>query len=106
VIDFGRVRQARRAGDRRRHGGRRCGATGVAHRRLPDGRASIPVRAPPRAGRQGDHDSRRTPPQSPGRHVRVPLGLLVAVTGVSGSGKSSLVFDIIDRAIRRACMLP
>ena len=30
--------------------------------------------------------------------VRIPLGLLVAVTGVSGSGKSSLVFDILDRA--------
>jgi excinuclease ABC subunit A len=33
--------------------------------------------------------------------VRLPLGLLVAVTGVSGSGKSSLVFDILDRAIRQ-----
>jgi excinuclease ABC subunit A len=33
--------------------------------------------------------------------VRVPLGLQVAVTGVSGSGKSSLVFDILDRALRQ-----
>jgi len=33
--------------------------------------------------------------------VRLPLGLLVAVTGVSGSGKSSLLFDILDRAIRQ-----
>ncbi len=33
--------------------------------------------------------------------VHIPLGLLVAVTGVSGSGKSSLVFDILDRAIRQ-----
>ncbi len=33
--------------------------------------------------------------------MRLPLGLLVAVTGVSGSGKSSLVFDILDRAIRQ-----
>src|SRR5581483_2783416 len=33
--------------------------------------------------------------------VCIPLGLLVAVTGVSGSGKSSLVFDILDRAIRQ-----
>ena len=33
--------------------------------------------------------------------MRIPLGLLVAVTGVSGSGKSSLVFDILDRALRQ-----
>jgi excinuclease ABC subunit A len=33
--------------------------------------------------------------------VRVPLGLLVAVTGVSGSGKSSLIFDILDAAARQ-----
>jgi excinuclease ABC subunit A len=31
----------------------------------------------------------------------LPLGLLVAVTGPSGSGKSSLLFDILDRAARR-----
>ena len=29
--------------------------------------------------------------------VSLPLGKLVAVTGVSGSGKSSLMFDILDR---------
>ncbi len=33
--------------------------------------------------------------------VKLPLGMLVAITGVSGSGKSSLVFDILDRAARR-----
>ncbi|MHB1296249.1 MAG: excinuclease ABC subunit UvrA [Anaerolineae bacterium] len=33
--------------------------------------------------------------------VKIPLGLFVAVTGVSGSGKSSLVFDVVDRAGRR-----
>ncbi len=33
--------------------------------------------------------------------VRLPLGLLVAITGVSGSGKSSLVFYILDLAIRQ-----
>ncbi len=33
--------------------------------------------------------------------ARIPLGLLVAVTGVSGSGKSSLMFDVLDRAARQ-----
>ena len=33
--------------------------------------------------------------------VDVPLGKLVAVTGVSGSGKSSLMLDILDRAARQ-----
>ena len=33
--------------------------------------------------------------------VRLPLGLLIAVSGVSGSGKSSLVFDILDKAGRQ-----
>ncbi len=33
--------------------------------------------------------------------IHIPLGLLVAVTGVSGSGKSSLIFDILDRAARQ-----
>jgi len=33
--------------------------------------------------------------------VRVPLGALTCVTGVSGSGKSSLVFDVLRAALRR-----
>ncbi len=33
--------------------------------------------------------------------AHIPLGLLVAVTGPSGSGKSSLMFDILDRAARQ-----
>ncbi len=32
--------------------------------------------------------------------VGLPLGMLIAVTGVSGSGKSSLMLDILDRAGR------
>ena len=33
--------------------------------------------------------------------VSLPLGTLIAVTGPSGSGKSSLMFDILDRAARQ-----
>jgi excinuclease ABC subunit A len=33
--------------------------------------------------------------------VSLPLGLFVAVTGASGSGKSSLMLDILDRAARQ-----
>jgi len=33
--------------------------------------------------------------------VRIPLGLFVAVTGVSGSGKSSLVDEVLYRALSR-----
>jgi excinuclease ABC subunit A len=34
-------------------------------------------------------------------HVRFPLGALVCVTGVSGSGKSSLVIETLANAVRR-----
>ena len=33
--------------------------------------------------------------------VEIPLGLFVCVTGVSGSGKSSLVVDTLARALAR-----
>jgi excinuclease ABC subunit A len=33
--------------------------------------------------------------------VRLPLGTFLAVSGVSGSGKSSLMLDVLDRAARR-----
>lgn len=68
------------------------------------GRASIPV--PPRRapGAANNH----TLIVRGARHnnlqnitVRLPLGRLIAVTGVSGSGKSSLIFDILDRAVRQ-----
>jgi excinuclease ABC subunit A len=35
-------------------------------------------------------------------HVKIPLGLFVAVTGVSGSGKSSLITDILYPALSNA----
>ena len=66
------------------------------------GRASIPV--PHRRRAPGDkaitiYGARQHNLQD--ITVRLPLGLLVAVTGVSGSGKSSLIFDILDRAMRQ-----
>jgi len=66
------------------------------------GRASIPL--PQRRRKQNDQalilrGARQHNLQN--ISVRLPLGLLVAVTGVSGSGKSSLVFDILERAVRQ-----
>lgn len=37
-----------------------------------------------------------------GIDVQIPLGRLVAITGVSGSGKSSLVMEVLVPAVRRA----
>jgi excinuclease ABC subunit A len=34
-------------------------------------------------------------------HLRIPLGTLTAVTGVSGSGKSSLILETLARAVAR-----
>ncbi len=33
--------------------------------------------------------------------VRIPLGVFVCVTGVSGSGKSSLIYDVLYKALRQ-----
>ncbi len=37
-----------------------------------------------------------------GVDVEIPLGCLIAVTGVSGSGKSSLILDVLHRALCKA----
>ena len=66
------------------------------------GRAAIPL---PESRRQGN--GRRLVIRGARSHnlknitVSLPLGAFVAVTGVSGSGKSSLMFDILDRAAAR-----
>jgi excinuclease ABC subunit A len=36
--------------------------------------------------------------------ARIPLGALTCVTGVSGSGKSSLIHDVLARSVRRALL--
>ena len=41
-----------------------------------------------------------------GIDVRIPLGLFVCVTGPSGSGKSSLIMEVLYRALLRAKRLP
>ena len=73
---------------------------GLAHRRLP-GRSerSIPVPAAERRQRPGAIRSSGAPPRTTCKDIDVefPLGRFVSVTGVSGSGKSSLVQEILSR---------
>ncbi len=70
--------------------------------RYLSGRASIPV---PRQRRQGN--GKQLVIRSAREHnlkdvtVALPLGTLIAVSGVSGSGKSSLMLDVLDRAARQ-----
>jgi len=61
------------------------------------GASSLPHRPPLLSqGQLIIHNARQHNLQ--GITVSIPLGRLVAVTGVSGSGKSSLIFDVLDRA--------
>ena len=41
-----------------------------------------------------------------GIDIEIPLGLLAGVTGVSGSGKSSLIDDVLLRSYQRFCRVP
>jgi excinuclease ABC subunit A len=71
--------------------------------RYLSGQVSIPVptrRRPP--GRERLVLRGATANNLHGLDVEIPLGLLVAITGVSGSGKSSLVHQVLYRAVVRA----
>jgi excinuclease ABC subunit A len=71
--------------------------------RYLSGQVSIPVptrRRPP--GRERLVLRGATANNLHGLDVEIPLGLLVAITGVSGSGKSSLVHQVLYRAVMRA----
>jgi excinuclease ABC subunit A len=89
-------------------------ATVAANPRSPTGRFLCGAEAIPLPGtrRQGDgtyltihdateHNLRDITVRFPLRATAGSAGMLLAVTGVSGSGKSSLMFDILDRAARR-----
>ena len=68
------------------------------------GARSIPMPAQRRASRRGKHLTLKGASLNNLKHidVRFPLGLFTCVTGVSGSGKSSLVTDTLLPALRKA----
>jgi len=71
--------------------------------RYLSGQLSIPVPTRRRApGRERLALRGATANNIHGLDVEIPLGMLVAVTGVSGSGKSSLVHQVLYRAVARA----
>ncbi|MGA3011341.1 MAG: excinuclease ABC subunit UvrA [Terracidiphilus sp.] len=71
--------------------------------RYLSGQVSIPVPTRRRApGRERLVLRGATANNLHGLDVEIPLGLLVAITGVSGSGKSSLVHQVLYRAVARA----
>jgi excinuclease ABC subunit A len=57
-------------------------------RRLSPGRRALAIHGPREHNLKGDE-------------VRIPLGLLVGLSGVSGSGKSTILQEILYRAVRR-----
>ena len=60
----------------------------------------IPERRPQESRRaaQGGQRARQQPEE---RHRRIPLGLFICVTGVSGGGKSTLMIDTLYKAVAR-----
>ncbi len=65
------------------------------------GRRTIPVPEGRRKAQKGREISIRGARQNnlKNQSVKIPLGLLVCVTGVSGSGKSSLVYEILYKKL-------
>ena len=100
-----RGHRPRRRGPRRAGGGRRHAGGGHGHSRIHH--RPVPVRREEdrRAGRPPD--GQRAAPDGAGRaennlkniDVSIPLGTFTCVTGVSGSGKSSLVNEIIYKRL-------
>ena len=60
----------------------------VPERRAPPGNRYLTIRGP------REHNLK-------GEDVRIPLGLFVALSGVSGSGKSTVLEEILYKAVRR-----
>ncbi len=99
-----RRRPARRPDRRPGHAGRGGRRSAVDHRplsvrRAADSRADAPAAGSPRRDRSRSKASR--PTTSKTSTLRIPLGVLVCVTGVSGSGKSSLINETLARALAR-----
>ena len=60
------------------------------------------IQIPPRRRQPGSHKLRITGARAHNlKHIdlEIPLGMLVAITGVSGSGKSSLLHDVLYQAL-------
>jgi len=63
------------------------------------------IQIPPKRRQPGLHKLRITGARAHNlKHIdlEIPLGMLVAITGVSGSGKSSLLHDVLYQALARA----
>ena len=63
------------------------------------------IQIPPRRRQPGSHKLRITGARAHNlKHIdlEIPLGMLVAITGVSGSGKSSLLHDVLYQALATA----
>ena len=99
TVDLGPERRARGA----------CGVPGqvrtcwrarLGYRPIHDRARAVPVPAPPRewevAGVVGARANNLK-----NVDVEIPLGCFVAITGVSGSGKSSLLMEIVEKRLAR-----